>query len=81
MKLKIHWISTSTKGDPDSYGYWESMEGRFDIAPCFRHTVNPDHYLVVDTLTKKSARFDTVRECKSWALAQLQWRADHIGTK
>jgi hypothetical protein len=45
---KIRWIKRGERNDPDSQGYWDSAEGRFDIAPNFRSTVSPDSYTVTD---------------------------------
>ena len=77
---KIHWIS---EGSSDERGYWKSTEGRFSIAPDFRHTVNPDSYTITDYMAKTSyldhkmvhvfekRTFDTVRECKQHAVEMI----------
>lgn len=74
--IKIHWINTGS--DSGERGYWESVEGRFNISPNYRHTVNPSHYTVQEKIAKGQSveynerSFDTVTECKVWALGQLQ---------
>jgi hypothetical protein len=79
VKLKIKWVSENPGNtDPGERGYWQSMEGRFCIYPSgFRNTATPDGFAVADRIaimdTRKgpsSAKFDTVRECKAWALVR-----------
>ena len=75
--IKINWVY---EGDA---GYWVSSEGRFNISPeGFRHNVTPDYYEISDqfeyfkarianpagNLNLNNKRFDTVRECKAYAV-------------
>jgi len=79
-KKRVHWRKSPDAEGPDGRGYWESSEGRFRIAPNFRHTVNPDSYTVHDTMgdwtdqvfegrrlrrpTQQTC--DAVGSCKDW---------------
>lgn len=64
---KLSWVNTNPGAPRDEHGYWISQEGRFRIAPNYRHTVNPSHFTVTDILDKADCSLDTIRECKDWA--------------
>ena len=67
-KPRIRWISENEdRNDPTVRGYWASSDGRFSIAPNYRHTIYPAGYTVTDKLTRKTSSNDTVRDCKAWA--------------
>lgn len=80
-KIKITWINENPGASADERGFWSSVEGRFYIAPLYRGTVNPAVYYVVDEKTKKSKKFDLIRDCKEWAttivIAEWQQRVNH----
>jgi len=70
--LRINWICTSEPGNAEDAGNWQSLEGRFTIAPNYRHTVYPDSYKLTAERTgidrnTMSWNFATVRDCKNWA--------------
>lgn len=75
----ITWKRNGKTGDPDAQGYWNSKDGRFSIAPSFRHTVNPSGYRLWDKqdpdekLRPHGQSFNTVRDAKEFAL-QVRWR-------
>jgi hypothetical protein len=83
----VHWRKNADAEGPDGAGYWHSTEGRFSMAPHFRHTVNPDSYTVTDYVgdytdqtdargrrLRVAVEFtcDTVRGCKAWAERRAQ---------
>ena len=74
--MSIRWICSSRGESRDNQGYWHSVEGRFDIAPQYRHTVYPDSYKITDYMDHRDERgnfvsasisHDRIRDCKSWA--------------
>ena len=84
----IKWIKEVSKedreSDPTSYGYYHSLEKRFDISPTYRHTIYPDGFKIVDHMGKRgiidgqsvlvsvTCTFDRVRDCKFWAERQVK---------
>lgn len=73
--MKIKWINQNPGAQADECGYWQSDDGRFDIAPNYRHTVYPDSYELYDNLTKRKMSWDRVRECKQHALRIIEREA------
>lgn len=69
---RIIWVNTNPNAQPDERGYWNSLEGRFEISPNYRHTIYPDSYTVIDRLDKAECSHDRVRDCKAWAQARLE---------
>lgn len=76
MAIRIRWINENTSDQRDECGNWRSVEGRFTIAPRYRHTVYPDSYEITDYMHRRDAdgrfvvgriAFDRVRDCKVWA--------------
>ena len=86
MSTKINWHRTDdSRNDPDNRGFWTSAEGRFDISPNYRSTVNADSFTVNDRMAKQELygqtlynhrTADTVKECKEWAqqIVDREWK-------
>ena len=76
MSFKINWVNTNIERQDDAYGNWISSEGRFQIFPNYRSTVYPDSYQVSDNLKPAKVNFETVQECKAWAVSRAQATVD-----
>jgi|GEM_PF-3921400 len=63
-KEQVTMIKWHYEGEP---GFWHSVDGRFEISPRFRHTVNPDSYQLRDTVTQATTVLYTVRDAKARA--------------
>jgi len=69
-KIKWHY-----EGEP---GFWHSVDGRFEISPRFRHTVNPDSYQLRDTVIQSTTIQYTIRDAKARAERTLTRYAAHL---
>jgi hypothetical protein len=80
---KIQWINQNPGASRDEQGYWTSFEGRFDISPKYNHSVNPSSFEIIDMMGERayldnrsvwkplSHTFDTISECKLWAINRI----------
>jgi len=78
---KIQWCRTNDcRNNPDTKGFWTSLEGRFDISPNYRGTVNADSFTVHDKMASAKTihhKYEThttytVTECKEWAQRRVE---------